>query len=403
MAFKSIICGIVLILSCLICFRSGDQLHFPDEVEYHHLAQSLASGNGFSLENGSPTTYRPPGYPFFLSLLYRIHPNPFTAKLANAFLLAASVWLMCHMSGNALPGIFLLAYPVLLYSASTLYPQTLSGFLLLIITIGLCQREIPEREISRRILLCIGFLLGGLILSVPSFLLTAPVLAWILFRNSKSPLIPRLIQVSIFTFSTLAIVAPWTYRNYKAFDAFIPVSANSGLNLYLGNSPNAGPNTGVNVERSEILETVQDFNEIETDRYYRHQALDWIKSNPLAALKLYTAKSLNYFNFRNELKTASQSSALKDLMMFVTWYPLLGLFVARLFFIHKFPLSPLEKAIYLLVISNVFLSAIFFTRIRFRLPFDQLMILANAIFVGRLLPNCGFFPFKPLTKPEIAL
>lgn len=382
----------------LLAIYNGNQLRFPDEVEYHQLGVSIASGNGFSLDSGAPTALRPPGYPFALSLLYRFYPQPISAKLFNALIFILSAGLISKMSGTLISYLFLLAYPVLLFTTTTLYPVVLSGFLLLPIVQLLINSEHRTRSI-----LFAGITLGILILNIPSFMLTAPVLAWILFSHESGKLQSRIGKVTLLTLSTLLIVAPWTYRNYKAFDAFIPVSANSGLNLYLGNSPNAGPNTGVNVERSEILETVQDFNEVDTDRYYRHQALDWIKSNPLAALKLYTAKSLNYFNFRNKLKTASQSSALKDLMMFVTWYPLLGLFVARLFFIHKFPLSPLEKAIYLLVISNVFLSAIFFTRIRFRLPFDQLMILANAIFVGQLLPNCRFFPFKPLTKPKIAL
>ena len=144
---------------------------------------------------------------------------------------------------------------------------------------------------------------------------------------------------------------------------------------------------------------MQGLNEIDTDRYYGDMALEWIRTHPGDALKLYSGKVLNYFNFRNQLATESQSSKLKDLVMFASWYPLLGLFVVRLFFTKNYPLSPLEKAIYLLVISNVFLSAIFFTRIRFRLPFDQLMILANAIFVGQLLQNQRFFTYKPLTKP----
>lgn len=378
MTLKTLLFSIICVAGILISCQSGNRLRFPDEAEYHHLALSLAAGNGFSLENGQATAYRPPGYPIFLSIFYRIHAAPLTAKLVNAFLLAASAWGLCRMAGNTLPALFLMAYPVLFFSASTLYPQTLGGFLLMgILALLLKDASGPKEG-------CLaGLLLGFAILCIPSFLLTAPVFAWILFRRSTGALTKRIGKVALLTFCTLLMVAPWTWRNYRTFDSFVPVSANSGLNLYLGNSPNAGANTGVNVERSDLLQAVEGLNEIDTDRIYREHALHWIRNHPAAALKLYAAKSLNYFNFRNQLKTSSQGGGLKDLMMFITWFPLLGLFISRLFFLKKIPLSPLEKAIYLLVITNVLLSAIFFTRIRFRLPFDQLMILANVLFLTR--------------------
>lgn len=388
----------LLIVSVTLACLSGNRLRFPDEVDYHQLGQSLTAGNGFSLQTGEATVYRPPGYPFFLSPLYHVCNAPLTGKLANTLLLAISVWLMCRITKNSLPGLFVFAYPILLFTASTLYPQTLGTFLLLGIIWLLLY---PEQR--NRALILSGLCLGFLILNIPAFLLTAPVLAWILYRHEKGPVFQRLARVCLLSVCTLLVVLPWTWRNYKTFDAFLPISANSGLNLFFGNSPHTGPNTGVNVDRTAVLVAVEDMNEIETDHYYRDQALEWIRTHPVDAAKLYAAKAVNYFNFKNELKTTSQSSTLKNALMFVTWTPLLGLFVIRLFFYKKYPLSELEKAIYLLVICNVFLSAIFFTRIRFRLPFDMLMILSNSIFAGAYLQDRGFFAHKPLTTPENCL
>ena len=387
---------------CLILFlwalQHGNNLHFPDEMEYHQFGISLAEGHGFTLENGDPSVLRPPGYPFLLGILYRFYPEPLSGKLLNVVLFCLAVGIMCKICDNALPALFVLAYPVLFFTTTTLYPVILGGLLLLLILLLLLSDTHQKRN-----LILAGLLLGVLILNIPSFMLTAPILAWILFRHRQGSFVRRTGKVMVFTLCTLVVVLPWTWRNYRQFDAFIMVSANSGLNLFLGNSPNAGPNTGVNVERSDVLKVVEGMNEIDTDHYYRDQALDWIRTHPADAAKLYAAKAVNYFNFRNELKTTSQSSSLKNLVMFLSWYPLLGLFVIRLFFQKKYPLSELEKAIYLLVISNVFLSAIFFTRIRFRLPFDMLMILANAIFLSQLLPNNRFFALKPLTKAKMLL
>jgi hypothetical protein len=67
---------------------------FQDDAIYTILAKALATGEGYRMINlpGSPhATHYPPGYPFFLSLLWRLSPsfpdNIVLFKFANA------VWL----------------------------------------------------------------------------------------------------------------------------------------------------------------------------------------------------------------------------------------------------------------------------------------------------------------------
>jgi hypothetical protein len=68
---------------------------FQDDAIYTVLAKALATGEGYRMINlpGSPhATHYPPGYPFFLSLLWRLSPsfpaNIVLFKFANAVLLA---------------------------------------------------------------------------------------------------------------------------------------------------------------------------------------------------------------------------------------------------------------------------------------------------------------------------
>ena len=49
--------------------------------------------------------------------------------------------------------------------------------------------------------------------------------------------------------------------------------------------------------------------------------------------KLYSAKFLNYFNYRNELATKHEQNRIYDLIMLATYYPLLILSVS--FVPHK--------------------------------------------------------------------
>ncbi|HSA57075.1 MAG TPA: glycosyltransferase family 39 protein [Gemmatimonadaceae bacterium] len=79
---------------------------FEDDGIYTVLARSLATGEGYRLTNlpGSPNaTHYPPGYPFVLSLLWRMSPafpdNVVVFKFANAIFLALAAlatWYFAH-------------------------------------------------------------------------------------------------------------------------------------------------------------------------------------------------------------------------------------------------------------------------------------------------------------------
>jgi hypothetical protein len=168
----------------------------------------------------------------------------------------------------------------------------------------------------------------------------------------------------------------WGLRNESQLGSFIPVSTNGGLNLLLGNSPNATPTTGVDADISEYVATVgrRGYDEVETDRYYRDEAIDWITANPGSAAVLYVGKLANFFNFRSNVVSDSQQSGLTDALGALTYYPLLLLFVLRLAMFRKMPLARGEGLLAISYLGYAVTAAVFFTRIRFRVPVDQLMI-----------------------------
>jgi hypothetical protein len=181
----------------------------------------------------------------------------------------------------------------------------------------------------------------------------------------------------------LAIVVPWTIRNYLVFDALVPVSTNSGLNLLLGNSENTGPNDGVNVDLSHYAQVARGLSEVERDKYYRDRALEWMGQHPSEAIRLYAAKVLNYFHFSNKLHVKSEQSWIRSAVMAVSYYPLLLIALVRLGAALRVPLSRIESALYTLYFGNALLSAVFFTRIRFRVPFDFVLVMIAAIALAK--------------------
>ena len=60
--------------------------------------------------------------------------------------------------------------------------------------------------------------------------------------------------------------------------------------------------------------------------------------------------------------------------MILTYCPLLLLFVIRLFRFRAYPLQSWEVLCYLLYLQAALCYAVFFPRIRYRLPYDYLLI-----------------------------
>lgn len=80
-------------------------------------------------------------------------------------------------------------------------------------------------------------------------------------------------------------------------------------------------------------------SEVERDNYYRSEAISFIKANKSRALILYLQKLLNHFSYRNELATKAEASRFKDIVMLITFYPLLLLIGIRFALFKRYHLS----------------------------------------------------------------
>ena len=385
-ARSSLLCALVFALAALAAVKSGDQLRYLDERDYELRAKSLISGQGYVNAEGRPTAYRPPGYPLLLAAVYEVWPRPLAAKLLNALMLAGIGWLLGEIvsvvtpQGKVFAPLLILLYPVFVYTATTLYPQVFGT--LLFAGCVFCLVRFPDSVLSAAV--C-GLIFGVLILAVPSFLLILPVLAVFLLVSKRHDPWRASQSAAALVFCAAIVVNPWTIRNAITFKTFIPVSTNSGVTFLLGNCENAGVNTGPNVDISRYEVETKGMDEVQTDIHHKRAAMAWITGHPVDAAKLYLLKVANYFNFRNKLSSDSDSSFATDAVMFLSYYALLGAAIARCFLWRRYPFSPIERLCYFLYFGNALLSAIFFTRIRFRLPFDALLMVCVAIFLGHVL------------------
>lgn len=377
---------VVFILTSVIGSLSGNRLRYPDEREYNQLAQSILSGNGYRNSEGEPTAYRPPGWPFLLSVIYRLSPYPLAAKLFNAFACACTAGLLSVLVARIIPEgrifspLLVLLYPAGMYTASTLYPQTFATLLFVAILILLINRQLTSLLTSAA-----GMLFGLLVLTVPSFLLITPLLLIGILAADRRNLSFFISRSALFLLCMAMVIAPWSIRNARLFGGIVPVSTNSGINLLLGNSENTGPNSGVRVDLSRYEQEVTGMDEFAKNERFSQQAISWMRANPRAAARLYFLKVINYFNFRAELATKGEQSPVKDAVMFLSYYPLLFIAIIRLLACRRYRLSRAEALLYVLYFGNALTSAIYFTRIRFRIPFDALLIGIAAGSLGLLV------------------
>ena len=366
-----------------IDIRSGDSLHYVDESEYQQSARTLLHDGSLTDANGGSLVGRPPGYPAVIAVAYAIAERPLAGKIENAFLLLAAATVLAAIARRIQPRSFalvpyvIMAYPIILYASSLLYPQIL-GCLLLSISVLLFSTE----TLSSRQAIAAGLIWGVLCLAIPSFILLAPlVAAFVAFHHCQIRWTHiRLSLISMF--ATLLVILPWTIRNYVDFHKVILISTNGGKNLLIGNSSVTTPNSGRTVDVIAQCKRIHPgMNDYDVDTAMGKCAMDWILQNKGSAALLYVGKVVNYFNYRNEIATPNEASKFTDWVEFWTYYPILFIAILRLSRFRQDPLQRIEKIIYILYFANALVSAIFFTRLRFRIPFDFLLIAVVAAFL----------------------
>lgn len=378
----------VSVLGCLAYgFALGDEIRYADERDYVALTHALVNGDGY-VSDGQPTAYRPPGLVLLLaSLTAVLGDNVPVARLVGIAALAVSAWLAFLLgrglrspSCGAVAAVAVASYPLFVYTATTIYPQV-PGMALLLGFLAAAFRAAERRGIPAAL---VAGLCGGLLaLTVPTLAVSVPiVIGWLAWHHRP----PRAVLATMLALALL-IPGAWTVRNAVALDAFVPISTNSGVNLLLGNSERVTAEAGSAADITRYYRHVDqlDLDEVAANRFYREQALGWISDNPVEAAVLYVRKVAHAFAFSDDLFTEEQASPLHDVLAAVTFSALFALVGLRLVVTRWHPLDPREKLLVTLVVVNILVLAVFFTRIRLRLPVDGLLILLAASALARVV------------------
>ena len=291
------------ILTCAFVLRLASILLIPtsptsDFWSYFQRAASLADKGIYDAMVGRPDASYPPAYPLLLSVVFRLPVDRLLgAKLTNVGLGVVAVVLIFYItqslvgeSAGLVAAAILAVSPTqallpILIASENLFTPLLFAWILLIISM-------PR---STRTAFAAGLITG--VLTLTRAIAVVLPLPWALAALSGKPGLRRFIAgLAAIGLGLAATLTPWAIRNAHTLGRPIFLTSTAGINLFIGNNPNAA---GTWYQWTEDIETYDpDFTTksiAEQDRIARNIAFRWLVQNPLDFMRLYLKKLASMF------------------------------------------------------------------------------------------------------------
>lgn len=191
---------------------------------------------GFSPFSNYPI-FHPPAYPYFLASIQAVFGTLLAIKGAQALLgsliIPATGRIASRLFGpraGVAAAALVALYPEFIWYSAHFWCETL---FIALLWWAIERLMAADAWSSSRAAAVGGALFGVAILTRETVLYLLPLaVAWL--AVAKPQWRPGLAATALLT--ALAVVVPWTARNWIQFGAFIPVSTGGGLNLYQGNA-----------------------------------------------------------------------------------------------------------------------------------------------------------------------
>jgi Flp pilus assembly protein TadD len=210
-----------------------------DAQTYHEAAQAIAAGAG----HPDKVFWQPPGYPYFLGLIYALAgPGLVLPRIAQAVLGAIAAVLTARIGAVAFgrgvglaAGIAAACYGTLFFFDGELLPVSLT-IALQLTAVALAQRA--QLEARRRWWGLAGLVMGLASLVTATSLVLSAVIAGFARRRA-------LYVVA----GTALAIAPATLHNWVRGGEPVLISFNGGINLFLGNNPDYDRTVAIRPDR----------------------------------------------------------------------------------------------------------------------------------------------------------
>jgi hypothetical protein len=388
---------------------------FNDASFYHFYGDSLAEGRGYVRVDGSPTAQWPPGFSFLLSVVYRLFgTDPLNGEILNAVLGALTVALLYVVARRAfgraeaaVAAAWLAVLPGPILWADVLFSETFYTFMLMVVFALLAVLPIRWWAVF-----LLGLVVGaaalvrgeGLFLALPALAFWWGVAEggdqgggrgrWTWPANLRT----LTARSAVLGAAMVLAITPWTIRNAIRLDTFAPVSSNVGATLWAGHNPSAygGPTYYQDYERfgDDIVK-----REVESAKYLRGEALDYMVNHPVRELQLIPLKLIYLNRGDAEVLELVNSAAPGDreplkrtdeirleVAANVGYYGLLTLTVISVALLRRdLWRRPITRAALAAIITSLVLYGfLYFGSYRYRFPLEPLMILVATPLLTRV-------------------
>jgi hypothetical protein len=196
----------------------------------------------------------------------------------------------------------------------------------------------------------------------------------------------------------VALIAPWTLRNYRAFGTFVPLNTNAGFAFYWGNHPIHGthfmpllPTNGPSYQDLIPAELLS-LNEGQLDRALLQAGIGFVVNDPVRYLQLSWSRIPEYFKFWpspdseliSNVSRVASFGLLLPFMLYGLWLSARRLAAPD----HRIQRAQLVL-LYLFMTTYTALHLLTWTLIRYRLPVDAILLLFAALALVSLYDQLG--------------
>jgi hypothetical protein len=373
-----------------------------DQLSYHALAQRVVDGHGFSFEEGhwpatrggEPTAHWSYLYTLYLAAVYSLFGvQPLIARLIQAVTTGfLHTWLAWRVgtrvfgqSVGLLSAGFSAFYIYFFYYSGGLLTESFY-FVGVLWTLDVALRiGLPRiTEVRTRDWIELGLAVGVTALLRQVFLLAVPVIfLWVWWQRPESADSPgvarRLLRpkplkgLGVATLVVGLLIAPWSVRNYRAFDTFVLLNKSAGFAFYWGNHP---------IHETSFVPLLPSYadlipvrllalNEGQLDRALLNEGLAIVRADPIRFAKLSISRASEYFKFW----PSSESRFISNVSRVGSF----GLFLP--FMLYGIGVSLRNRAAILLLLFAAAYTGIHllsWTLIRYRLPVDVVLLVLAA-------------------------
>jgi len=367
-----------------------------DSFLYDAFAKSIAHGNGYAFPNGDITVYWPVGTSAVYAVLYGLFNDSIqSVVLFNIFIGVLIVWLTYQVALQyfnpkiaQISATLVTFWPIMIEFTTILASELIFIlFLLSALYIWGCKNlNIVVRTLLSAAFICFATYIRPTALPI---LLLLPIIDLLSGGKLKS----CFLSLFIATVTAVLIFSPWVYRNQQIFSEFVLVSANGGANLWMGNNPSS--NGGYTELPDKIFK-----NEVVRDRYYKQEAINFIKNNPVEYLKLAVKRALITYKaetigvaWNGYLEKNYSNYTLFGLKFFSTLFWWVVLSFAGLGIFHALKDKSLELFNPLVIIAAyIFIFPILTVgQDRYHMPLNPFLAIFAAFYIYKILlhEKCG--------------